>query len=998
MNITEFFSLDGRKLLITERVKNGNRLRRIYDRSNQDKGDATAFVQTKTPVQIARELVSVDRAIKGVEPLTFINSQAGSVLLDSLLKDKPLSFVPDRSSGLETSKEIYRVLKEIRMGFVSDPDEDRVAELLKLSEVFEKELSDRVLCDDALCLKLAIDLLDSPDLNIGFALPWITGSKVGSLETDRFRYLEKEFIAKLVEKCGLTYEPAVKYLPEESDASYESHFFKAYGLFNEVSYVADKIENGDTKYGDYTIYYMHEDYVNFLRMIFQRRGIPITFSSGIRCSTTNTVQFMLAALDFFEQDFSYNALKQIAYNPILRNVKDGDGSNIKFNSVSCYRTASRGGIGWGKERYKDYLNRLLAEPKAVEEDKRKRQEEMILFAQFMADLVAVADNPSVGDLYSSLLEFTWNTLAAKNQEKKLIKSILFAQRDVFNCIEDKLDLNEKCQLIRDSLLAMKYTEDEATDKVNAVLLSDLEVVERKSIFLIGLSARYVKVSSSESPVASDDLLKKCLDCSKGYVCLSGNKNKERRECMDDTLRSGKAADITFGYSYFDTVELRDNSSSVFFIERLGDGEPDEYEYEKHENGFKWDKDVYIKYINGLNDACDDEQESKAETVAEKTESTEETETSEENTYEISMSSTGLQELVACPLKYYYHHVKRIPADEEIDREPFQWLSPVKRGNLFHYFLDKYVDQKLPKNASDVLEEFDEACFNACFDEAVERVLTEIPYPSKDVFDIEKEELREIGKSYILNIHDFWKSEADAGRKWINLGCEADFEKVKINDIRVSTEEKEIPVGLFFTGAIDRWDCYLDDESTLHVKITDYKTGDLEKLQTKIGINTQLQHYIYAYAAYHLLIENWEELCRRFSGKEIKRVHIDNIRYEFPLEADNPDGYIEAIDSVSIDASDPEKMKPAANLEIMNSKPANVVFDPVSKLPDTVINVFVNSEGKRLIGDNNTASTWMKDYVQRRMASSDYKDRFNQLSNKEVFCKYCNYCGICRMYL
>ena len=89
-----------------------------------------------TLYQIARELVSVDRAVKGVEPFTFINSQAGSVLLDSLLKDKPLSFVPDRSSGLETSKEIYRVLKEIRMGFVSDRNEDRVSELLKLSDVF----------------------------------------------------------------------------------------------------------------------------------------------------------------------------------------------------------------------------------------------------------------------------------------------------------------------------------------------------------------------------------------------------------------------------------------------------------------------------------------------------------------------------------------------------------------------------------------------------------------------------------------------------------------------------------------------------------------------------------------------------------------------------------------------------------------------------------------------------------------------------------------------
>ena len=996
MNITEFFSLDGRKLLITERVKNGNRLRRIYDRSNQDKGNATAFVQTKTPVQIARELVSVDRAIKGVEPFTFINSQAGSVLLDSLLKDKPISFVPDRSSGLETSKEIYRILKEIRIGFVSDRNEDRVSELLKLSDVFEKELSDRVLCDDALCLKLGIDLLDSPDLNVGFALPWITGSSVGSLETDRFRYLEKEFISKLVEKCGLTYEPVIKYLPEDSDTQYKSHFFKAYGLFNEVSYVADKIENGDTKYGDYTIYYMHEDYVNFLRMIFQRRGIPVTFSSGIRCSTTNTVQFMLAALDFFEYDFSYNDLRPIVYNPILRNAGFDEKSKVKMNYVYQYRKASSSGIGWGRDRYFDYLNRLEASLKDSDEEARKKLEDKILFAKFMTDLVSVADNASVGELYAALLNFTLNALGEKNKEKKFIKNVLYSQRDVFNSIEDEMTLSEMCELIRNALLAMKYNEEEETDKVNAVLLSDLEVAERKNIFVIGLSAKYTTVSSAESPVLTDEMLINCLDITKGYVKLAGEVNKERREFIENTLKTGKDHTVYFGYSYFDTVELRDNSASVFFIEHLGDNSVDEQTYEIDKTGYKWDKDSYNTYIESLIKPVEDKAEKKEETKAEEEQTDTDEDTDKNEDLCISMSSTGLQDLVACPLKYYYHRVLNIPVDVMIERSAYQWLTPVTRGNLFHHFLEDYLDKRFPKCDSDVLALFDEDVFNKCYEKAVEGILIDIPYPVEEIYEIEKEEYREICKDYVLKTQEYWESEASEGRKWINLGCEAGFTTVTINDVKVDVEGEEVPFGICFNGSIDRWDCYLDNEGILHVKITDYKTGSIDKLEDKIANHTQLQHYVYAYAAYYILAENWNEIKEKFSGKTIKRVHIDSIRYEFPLETDNEGDYIEKVDSVNIAETDTEKLP--VDLIMPESAPKDVIFDPVSKLPDEVFDVFKNTAVKWTNKDYDGVSDWIITYVKTKILLSSSKDWFNKKSDRDNFCQYCSYQKTCRLYM
>lgn len=103
MKTDEFFSLQGRKLLITNRVKTANRLKRIYNKESYD--HVTSSLYIKRAVDVALELVNADRAMQGKGVLTFISSKSASVMfhqmIDPMIRDGKINFIPKTSSGLQ---------------------------------------------------------------------------------------------------------------------------------------------------------------------------------------------------------------------------------------------------------------------------------------------------------------------------------------------------------------------------------------------------------------------------------------------------------------------------------------------------------------------------------------------------------------------------------------------------------------------------------------------------------------------------------------------------------------------------------------------------------------------------------------------------------------------------------------------------------------------------------------------------------------------------------
>ena len=1018
MNVNEFFALSGNKVLIASDIRTGNRLRRIYNR----KTGSTESVEAKTPTSISYELINAAMSFKGEKPFKILSGDASVIILDEFIRDGGyLSFIPAPCEDIETTREVYRCMKELRSGALvetSIKDNDKATELISLIDHYEEYLRSNRLLDAPLCLKIGIEIMSTGDTPVSLLLPSYKKSHFGSLNTEHFSYLEKEFISLLQMKTDSQYDDGILFLYDECQVN-NKQFFAGYGIFNELSYVVNTIKENQYRYGDVVVYYMHSDYENYARMIFEKNHIPYSITSGIKSTTTHIVQFMLAVLDFFEEDYYYEKLEKIVLNPKLRIDKDRkEQEGIRLNYITGYRHATREGIGWGKDRYLEYFKYVESGKPAwtdtiADEKKRKEAiENRHAFKDLLKDMINVSDKRNVGDMYDALLSFTWKYLQNKNPEKALVSEGLFHLKDILACYSDDMNISQSCRIIRESLLSLTYDQPEATDAVEIRRMSKLEVTERKYCFLIGLSTKYVKINDAESPVLTDEELKQCIDVNKGYVALAGARNKERSVYMNDTLRTNPIEIGYFGYSTFDSVELKECSVSLFYLEQRGENtdeiKPVEYsDILNSTRDIRWEKDKYTEYVDQL--IAEAKEETKKDTDEGKDQNKDKEDGSPErgeedkkkiNTEPSKMSSSRLQTLLKCPLDYYYHYIRGISIESIPKREGHQWLPPNEQGNLCHYTMEKYIYKVFPHTevTSSDLKPFDRDEFDRAFEESAEEVLSHVPFPSQVIYIKEKEEAKRKIEKYAKRIHEEWKEDSDAGIHWVNLGCELSFDNVSYKDPGVKDDSYEI----IFNGSIDRLDGYVEDE-ILYLRIIDYKTGKKEKKQREIDEDLQIQHYIYVYGAYEIIRNDKGFLNRHFPGRRVSYVDIADVSYVFPYSDDLEDCVIsvtgpeECLDRMrrTTYADDEAKNLGDSDPYLYGDCVDGISYAKLQNLPFDIRTKLRQTEGLR----QNDRFDEISAYVEKQILDSiEYARSCDEKKPWEKLCKYCDYRSACRMYV
>ncbi len=773
-----------KKILICNNLKNGLRLIR-----NANKNNISRFnVSVKSLRQLAEEIVISDMAKRGeLKEISFLDNYVCAVILNKIITDNKelITFIPEESLCSETALEVLRIINMIRMNNTKEAYNNskdiKIKEIKSLIAMFENKLYNEDKFDYCRLLKRATEILKNNNeyKDTYFAI----------LEDLEITIIEKEFIELISgNNCQ-----KLSYTFDNSNNSFE--FFKSYGIANEVKYVIEDIRKKNIPLGQVNIFYTNDIYINYIRSAFGAENIACNIISPYSGKILNTTGFILGILDWAENNYLLKNLEGNMFNPYFK-VK---GTSNAFNA------AIKKNIGWGMEQYSRYIDYVKNNANEY------TNMEIIGFFEKLDDIFKCYISPL--KLFDDILDITNEYINSFGPEKRTVIQSLKEQRAILAELED-ISYEDALKNIREIVENITASDCESTDSVSAIKSGEINIIERKHNYVIGLANKLFLESENESPVLSDSELKEYID---GSITLSSEKNSIKKQNFLKTLNTVTDSRFIFGYSVYDTVELKPYSPSSLYIELME--MPHEFDFENKKS---------FGYQNVINDNIIVHSENVLN-------GGDYNNTEKEPDYK-NISATSLSTMLECPIKYYYQYIKKIPEFNYIEPDASKWLDAFKKGNLYHKVLELYINKI---SNCDCIKDFNESLFNNIFNKQIKEFSNIYPCYSEERKNSEIEEYREKLAAFLKEFHkDYCNGERET--VWHIKGCEINFENFKYV---VSDEDKKAEIE--FNGKIDRVDYYTDAEGKTHFRVIDYKTGKRKNMDEKIKNNHQIQHILYS---------------------------------------------------------------------------------------------------------------------------------------------------------
>ena len=913
------------KLLITDNVKNGNRLVKRLNRKRRTVSNLTV----STSARIAKELLIHDLASRGdFRRIREVADDVGAFILEGILRAdfERYSFVPQASLCTATAAEILSNLNLIRENQVTDAyrmsADPKVPQLNQLILDYEKRLAELGFYDRCRLLKAGLEILSE---NAGLQ----AAGPVGLLFTDRVSVLEERFLN--------AYAPeAVRLFIGKPEEEPSWHFYKSYGIWNEAEYILEDIRARQIPFGQVRIVYTSQDYEPALQAAFGERRVPVRFTSGRPVSGKDSIRMLLSLIQWASNGYRYEDLKSIVLNPLfVIPVQEGE---KPVNSAREFLKGIEDGIGWGLDRYKKFLKES---EKEKEEEKEKKAFHTNAYLQFIKDVVSVFDGirepVDAAALFGVMIAFA-KKYSRRTEDNRVILPLLEKERKELAFMLPLESLGEALNLLQDRLENMSADDREDSRAVAACRISGVELLDRPYIYVIGLADRHFGISLIESPVLNDHERLVYFDRSVGNVPLSEEKAAKHLEQYVTSLELSEVQEIHMGYCCFDTVKQEELSPSALFLnmrEKYASGTEElplvEYPRVVSEDTIVVCDSVWNPELSGLDDEEDgitaegtvieendkedgaekyakDASENHAENAAGNPEGNIEEDGhagSSQKIREMSLqfSPSSLDTLLACPAKYNYQKNRRIPEEDYAQPDSSVWLGAADKGTYFHLVLQKYVETVFVGKDT-VSPEPDKDLFEKVFKEATEQTLELVPIESPAAARQDQEDVKEAAVRYLQRLHREFSNPACP---WHVLACEKKFGRDGEQGLQQDCEyiyytEPDSPetmqmvenhdlFHLTFTGIIDRLDGYVDAGGTQHFRIVDYKTGtrkNFEKYKME-GKNRRktTQHSIYRmYASrfgtvdafeYHFPFEEEEE-SQVYSVREFEDLLHDDDDY------------------------------------------------------------------------------------------------------------------------
>lgn len=855
MELKEFLSTNKRKIIICDTVSTTNKL---FRRLNIQDDFPILDAQNTTVKEIAKAIYYSYQAYNSLEPVRYLEDNEGNVMLINHFDNNENKYksIPVECLNKKTFSMIYKSINQVRTSKVIKNIDD----INNIIENYERYIEKEKCIDAPLLLKKVNDILGNEDA-IKY-LEYNNDVVFGLLDGTKLTYIEQCILDKIVRLLNTKYEH-IEYLEENN---INETFAKTYGTFNEVKYAIKNIKDNKYLYGDVEILYTTYEYENYLRAILEDEKIPFRMVGNTHASSTNFITYLLDLCHFIQNDYKYIDLQKVVNNPIAV-LPESDVDIVKaFNTFANESAVEQ------KDRYNLMADRIRNSQFEHVRDVEKYMD----YATFLDDLTTIInDNDSNVQTFNRLINFSTNYSKRKNQEvSSLIPHFESIGRELE--LRNKLDKETLLKEIVGNLENLYYKEIEDCGSINCRYFSNTNVVDRKHLFILGLSANSLMQKEIESAILDDEKITECLENINDSLVFGCKANKDYIDKLNRTINSMTNGDIHYVYSYYNTVDLIEESPSVFYLDKKKDKHEEEFKYEPLNKSVIINEKDLFEYLTGeasedviSNGALSDLEydyiykhydvinqiDKETKVVADTKKEL------KDNTNEKSISPSALATLTECPLKFYYQYIKYLENVELKETDPSSWLDYAQTGKFFHRVMEIYMREEFSIAKKNSI--FNEKLYEEAFNVAKEEAEISMPILNEKVYE---KELENLDKKLRNSIEDNIKTFNDMNNKYpcIVIGTEIGFGKGSVKTIYTS----EKGYTLSFNGSIDRLDGYLDENNILHIRVLDYKTGKKEKLKGKLKENLTFQHIIYPLAGVNYIKDNKKEIEARF-GVSIK---------------------------------------------------------------------------------------------------------------------------------
>lgn len=800
--------------------------------------------KTISPIDLAIDLINdYNASIDKIEQIKMVSASISVSFIDKIMRENEYSFCPNESLCKATCLEILSNINLLRQNETiidTHNKNDKINDLLDILKKYENKLVENGLYDECSIYNKAIEILNS-DYQYNIIID--VDEQIYQIDfRDKISTVESRFLCILQEKNK---KEIVGYWPERfiNEKSINAKAVKCFGVYNEIDYVNNDIAKNKYRFGDVEILYTSDEMLPYIKSIFGENGIETNVVSPYSALGNKYLRLIIDIAKFAMGGFVYEDLKKVCFNRTL---------NIK-NIGTMFLNGIGWGIGFKLSQYKSFVERVRNYKPDIDGPSKDIELFNSGYIDFIDDLIKIFDINAfnVKDVYTSILKFADKYTKDQNLDKNKIKAKLEGMVDDFDYVDSFNDLNSLLEYLIEELEDVKIVDKEDNSAITVKKLDGFFIVNRKHVYIVGLSSKHYDISTTESPVLSDEEREKYFVIDNGSVPLKRNAMVDSENEIMRTIKCLDADSLTFSMSDYSALEFMPLAESSLYkklcsIYRINDKDIKKMHAYNHivDKDYKFNVDRIIS-----KNCAKDTEESDDETLAKPTDAGY-IDTSDKK-FEIMFSKSSLDNFKDCILHYHYSKEAHINEEQYASPKEDVWLEANERGTFAHSVLEKYVNECLIDKK--VSEKVNVDKLNEIFEEVKETTIAEHPIDSECIAE---DFLSDCKNKILLYLERLQKELSSKDNKWKILATEQYFGYNDVECIKEYSINDKIFI-IRYNGYIDRVDGYEDKDGKLHVRLIDYKTGS----KGNFDYEHTTQHHIYS------LFYNKDNI-------------VDEFRYEF----------------------------------------------------------------------------------------------------------------------